>query len=56
MKADWLRFHAKQALELSNEEPENASGGGQGWTQRPSYVVCGTIIVGDGDNVCDPFG
>jgi len=29
-KADWLKYQAKQTLELSDEELEGASGGGKG--------------------------
>jgi predicted ribosomally synthesized peptide with nif11-like leader len=42
-KADWLRYQAKQALELSDEELEGVAGGGDwrlGYTERKRQLSC----------------
>jgi hypothetical protein len=31
-KADWLKYQAKETLELSDEELEGVTGGGNYWT------------------------
>jgi predicted ribosomally synthesized peptide with nif11-like leader len=39
-KADWLRYQAKQTLELNDEELEGVSGGGK---TVPPGCVCGYV-------------
>ena len=43
-KADWLRYQAKQTLELSDEELEGAAGGG--------YMVGEGVVGAAGTNRC----
>ncbi len=40
-KADWLRYHANQTLELSDEELEVVAGGNKDDTGGCSFTACG---------------
>ena len=40
-KADWLKYQAKQTLELSDEELENVAGGGVAAVPRDTYPFKG---------------
>jgi predicted ribosomally synthesized peptide with nif11-like leader len=39
-KADWLRYQAKQTLELSDEELEGVAGSGPWRTGAECYTLC----------------
>jgi predicted ribosomally synthesized peptide with nif11-like leader len=57
-KADWLKYQAKQNLELSDEELEGVAGAGGGlWSWRGGWsllVGCGEGVVrGCGTQGCD---
>ena len=46
-KTDWLRYQAKQALELSDEELEGVAGGRAGWLAvcGDGWWCCGVIYL-----------
>jgi predicted ribosomally synthesized peptide with nif11-like leader len=48
-KAEWLRYQAKQTLELSDEELEGVAGGGSGWD-------CGFVSLWGAVSACGGCG
>ena len=45
-KADWLKYQAKQTLELSDEELEGVAGGFTGFKTGYCITACGDLCEG----------
>jgi predicted ribosomally synthesized peptide with nif11-like leader len=48
-KADWLKYQAKQTLELSDEELEGVAGGGGTWLFLCPVETALSVIIVEGD-------